>query len=76
MVELAPAKILELPREPSPATTTFLTAEHISLYSSASGPGGSISKTALSQTRSTDYCALILLRTLDILKVDGMNTLR
>ena len=76
MVDFAPEKTWELPSVPSPATTTFSTAEHISLYSAATGPGSSASKTALSHTRSTEACAFMLFRTLDRLKVDGMKTLR
>jgi len=65
MVELA---------EPDPATITFLTDLHISLYSAATGPGGSSSKKSLSQTISRDSCACTLLRILDMFMVLGMNT--
>jgi len=65
--------ILEL-AEPDPPTITFLTEEHISLYSAANGPGGSSSKKSLSQTRSSDSCAYTLLRILDMFMVLGMKT--
>ena len=64
----------EDPACPWPATMTFSTLWHMSLYSAATGPGKSASKNSLSQTRSTDYYALTDFRMRDMLKLEGMNT--
>jgi len=51
-----PEKMVEDPVL-EPPTKMLSTDEHISLYSLATGPGGSSSKNSLSHTRSTDYWA-------------------
>ena len=57
-----------------PATMTFLTLEHLSLYSCSFGAGTCMLKKSLSQTRSTDSYECTLLRILDMLNVEGTKT--
>jgi len=73
MTVLEALNIVDL-AEPEPPTIAYFTEAHFCWYSAVIGPGASNSKNSLSQTKSADYWAATLLKIVDILKDEGINT--